>query len=197
MSKFDVSFPEFQRNEGGYVNHPDDPGGPTNKGVTLANFRKYVKPNGTVEDLKKISNDQVKTVFRVQYWDKSRGEELPWGVGHVVGDFGINSGPSRANKHLQAAVGVTQDGVIGPATLAAVSAANPLEVIKKVSESRRKFVRGLKNYPSFKNGWERRIDEAEAFATSLVKESSTEQKVTENIFVKILLAILRLFIRSV
>jgi lysozyme family protein len=68
------------KHEGGFVDHPKDPGGATNKGITIANFRRYVKPNGTVADLKKLTTDQAKTVYRRMYWDAVHGSELPDGI---------------------------------------------------------------------------------------------------------------------
>ena len=78
--------------EGGWSNHPSDPGGATNLGVTIATFRRYVKQNGTIADLKALTVDQAKTVYRRQYWDAVSGAELPDGVDFAVFDFGVNSG---------------------------------------------------------------------------------------------------------
>lgn len=108
--------------EGGWSDHPKDPGGATMKGVTLANFRRYVKPNATKDDLRKITDDQISTVYRKYYWDAVSGAELPDGVDYAVFDFAVNSGPARAAKYLQAIVGTAQDGKIGPATLTATRA---------------------------------------------------------------------------
>ena len=84
--------------EGGYVNLKSDPGGATNLGVTIATFRRYVKPSGTIADLKALTVDQAKTVYRRQYWDAVSGAELPDGVDFAVFDFGDNS---RAVSHLE------------------------------------------------------------------------------------------------
>jgi lysozyme family protein len=107
------------KSEGGFVNLKADPGGPTNRGITLANFRAYIKPNGTIEDLKNLTVEQAGVCYRRQYWDAICGAELPDGVDYATFDFCVNSGPSRAAKYLQAVVGVVQDGRIGPATVKA------------------------------------------------------------------------------
>jgi len=110
------------KSEGGWSDNPVDPGGATMKGVTLANFRRYVKADASKDDLRKISDAQLATVYRRFYWDAVAGAELPGGVDYAVFDFAVNSGPGRAAKYLQAAVGAAQDGRIGPATLSAVGA---------------------------------------------------------------------------
>ncbi|RUY74008.1 glycoside hydrolase family 108 protein, partial [Mesorhizobium sp. M7A.F.Ca.CA.001.10.2.1] len=109
------------KSEGLWSDNPADPGGATMKGVTLTNFRRYVKADATKADLRKISDAQVATVYRRFYWDAVAGAELPDGVDYAVFDFAVNSGPGRAAKYLQAVVGVTQDGRIGPATIAAAN----------------------------------------------------------------------------
>jgi lysozyme family protein len=146
------------KHEGGYVNHPNDPGGPTNLGVTLANFKRYVNPKGTIDDLKKLTVAQAKTVFERQYWDAVRGNQLPSGLDYAVFDFAVNSGPSRAAKFLQAIVGVVQDGVIGPETLKAIEAqGNMVRLVQHLCDKRLAWLRGRKTWPSFGKGWESRV----------------------------------------
>ncbi|TIU89696.1 MAG: hypothetical protein E5W03_03195, partial [Mesorhizobium sp.] len=107
------------KSEGGWSDNPADPGGATMKGVTLANFRRYVKADATKADLRRISDAQLAVVYRRFYWDALAGALLPDGIDYAVFDFAVNSGPGRAAKYLQAVLGVVQDGRIGPATLAA------------------------------------------------------------------------------
>ncbi|TGS63025.1 hypothetical protein EN844_24655 [Mesorhizobium sp. M3A.F.Ca.ET.201.01.1.1] len=147
------------QSEGGWSDNPADPGGATMKGVTLANFRRYVKADATKADLKKISDDQVATVYRRFYWDAVAGAELPDGVDYAVFDFAVNSGPGRAAKYLQAACGPTivQDGRIGPATLAKVRAKPPAVLIDTICDARLKFLERLPTWPTFGKGWQRRI----------------------------------------
>lgn len=145
------------KHEGGFVNHPRDPGGATNKGVTLATFRRYVKPKGTVTDLKALTNEQAGVVYRRQYWDAVLGAELPSGVDYAVFDFAVNSGPSRAAKYLQRAVGAKADGRIGPATLAAVRNVPADDLINRLCDSRLAFLKRLRTWPTFGRGWSNRI----------------------------------------
>ncbi|RUV80834.1 hypothetical protein EOA75_32600, partial [Mesorhizobium sp. M1A.F.Ca.IN.022.07.1.1] len=147
------------KSEGGWSDNAADPGGATMKGVTLANFRRFVKADATKADLKKISDEQVATVYRRFYWDAVAGAELPDGVDYAVFDFAVNSGPSRAAKYLQAAcgVGVVQDGRIGPATLAAVRAKPAGVLIDTICNARLKFLERLPTWPTFGKGWQRRV----------------------------------------
>lgn len=153
--------------EGGWSDHPSDPGGATMKGVTLSTFRKYVKPSGTKTDLRNITDDQLATVYRRQYWDAVAGAELPDGVDYAVFDFAVNSGPSRAAKFLQDVAGVTQDGRIGPATLKAIRAKMHATVIHELCDDRLAFLKRLKTWGTFGKGWSRRVTEVRSEALKM------------------------------
>ena len=100
--------------EGGYTNHPSDPGGPTNFGITIYDYRRYVKPGATAADVKAMQVEEAKRIYRAKYWDAQRCDELPAGVDYAVFDYGVNSGIGRSKKVLQRVVGVNADGVLGP-----------------------------------------------------------------------------------
>lgn len=177
-SNFKKALPKFLAHEGGFVNHPSDPGGATNMGVTIANYRRYVKRGGTVADLKNITKEQVATVFKRHYWDKVKADDLPSGVDYCVADFAINSGPSRAAKYLQKAVGAAQDGVIGPKTLAAVSDADPRKVINTVCDERLAFMKRIKGgqlWKTFGKGWSRRVSDVRLVSCMWVNETAPTQ----------------------
>lgn len=164
------------RHEGGYVNHPSDPGGHTNKGITLATFRRYIKPNGTVADLKSISDEQVATCYRRHYWDAVKGDDLPDGIDYAVFDFAVNSGPARAAKYLQAVLGVAQDGAIGPITLAAARRANAVNVINRLCDDRLAFMKRITSggkllWNTFGRGWERRVAEVRAVSLEMAQNA--------------------------
>ena len=155
---------EGLRHEGGYVNHPGDPGGATNKGITIATFRRYIKPGGTIADLKALTTDQAIIVYKRRYWDAVLGDMLPSGVDFAVYDFAINSGPSRAAKYLQKVVEVKQDGKIGPATLAAAEYWPTDAIINAICDERLAFMKRIKNrktgkrlWLTFGTGWGRRV----------------------------------------
>lgn len=159
--------------EGGYVNHPNDPGGPTNFGITqnvLAGWRG--RPVSST-DVKNMSKSEAADIYRANYWRAVRGDDLPAGVDLVVWDYGVNSGPSRAIKALQTALGIKADGFIGAATLDAASKADPSELVRAVTTLRQKFIRGLSTYKTFGKGWEKRIDACRALALSMVRRPAT------------------------
>jgi len=108
-----------------------------------------------------ISDVELEAIYKRNDWAAVRGYELPAGVDLAVFDFGVNSGPSRSIRSLQKVLGVTIDGHIGPATLAAVGCHDPRDLIEQLQDERRRFVRQIRHYPYFKNGWERRITEIE------------------------------------
>lgn len=153
---FGTVMPLILKHEGGYVNHPRDPGGHTNKGVTLATLRRY-KPGATVADLKGISNDLLHQIYKDGYWDQVKAYALPSGVDYAVFDFAVNSGPGRAAKYLQAAVGVKQDGIIGNDTLAAVAKHDPDKLINSICDARMAFLKKLPTWNTFGKGWASRV----------------------------------------
>jgi lysozyme family protein len=158
--------------EGGFANHPKDPGGATMRGVTLANFRRYVDPSGTVADLKAITRDQLEDVYRDHYWHAVKGDDLPSGVDYAVFDFGVNSGPSRAARYLQGVVGVDEDGKIGPVTLQAVRKMKPDDIINKLCDRRMSFLRGLSTWSTFGKGWSSRVSGVRSAALRLANSKS-------------------------
>lgn len=174
VATFDPALELLDEDEGGYVNHPQDKGGPTNRGITLATFRRHIKNNASIADLKAITNEQVKVIYKRGFWDTVHGDELPSGVDYAVFDFSVNSGPSRALKYLQIALqrmGLYKgdiDGLIGPQTHKAVKAADARKLIDVLCDERLKFVRSLSNYPTFGKGWENRIAGVRKDAKALV-----------------------------
>ena len=118
------------KHEGGFVNHPKDPGGATNLGVTIGTAKRLgidVDGDGDTDilDIKKLKPSDAAKVYRAEYWNKIKGDHLPSGVDYAVFDFAVNSGPGRAAEYLQAIAGVAQDGAIGPQTVAAVTKLDP------------------------------------------------------------------------
>ena len=175
---FEKSLTAVLKHEGGYVDHPKDPGGATNKGITIATFRRYVKPNASKRDLKNITKAQVESVYRQHYWDKVRASELPSGVDYAVFDFAVNSGPSRAVKYLQKVVGATEDGKLGPATLQAVSEGNPEQIIEKLCANRLAFLRRLGTWGTFGKGWSRRVEGVLKLALSMAEDKPDQSTPT-------------------
>jgi len=153
--------------EGGWSDHPADPGGATMKGVTIANFRRYVKADATKDDLRKITDAQVATVYRRFYWDAVAGAELPDGVDFATFDFAVNSGPSRAAKYLQGIVGTKQDGRIGPATIKAAQTKPAVAIVNHLCDARMAFLKRLKTWGTFGKGWSSRVSSVRSQALAM------------------------------
>lgn len=156
-NNFEKALALVLEHEGGYVNHPKDPGGATMKGVTQAVYDAYRKMRGRgPQSVKFISNEELRAIYKFQYWDKVQGDFLPSGLDYAVFDFAVNSGVTRAAKYLQAVVGVTQDGQIGARTLAAIT--SPVAAINALCDRRMGFLRSLKNWLTFGKGWKKRVE---------------------------------------
>lgn len=155
--------------EGGFVDHPDDPGGATNKGITHKTYADFLdRPLEDVNELKNIPEEHVQKIYKSGYWDAVRADELPAGVDFCIFDWAVNSGPRRAAKALQKAVGATEDGAIGPMTLAAVEAADATQIVEDVTKEREAFYKSLRTFDTFGKGWLRRNKETRDFALEMV-----------------------------
>ena len=155
--------------EGGYVDHPKDPGGETNLGVTRAVYEQYVGRQVMDGEMKGLTEDDVMPLYKQNYWDRIRGDDLPSGVDWSVMDWGVNSGTSRSAKALQRMVGVTADGGIGPMTLQAVANHDAQDLIEQMHYVRDQFYRSLSTFGTFGNGWTRRNNETKDQALSLMR----------------------------
>lgn len=174
LTNYAKALPLVLKHEGGFVNHPRDPGGATNKGVTIGTLKRLgidVDGDGDsdIVDLRNLRQSDVERVYKLFYWDAVKADQLPSGVDYAVFDFGVNSGPARAAKHLQKVVGAAQDGDIGPKTLALVARADPQDVVTALQDSRLRFLRGLKTWGTFGKGWSRRVAEVRAVALAMAE----------------------------
>jgi lysozyme family protein len=147
--------------EGGFVNHPQDPGGMTNLGCTKTVWEEHCGHPVDEKAMRALTPADVAPLYKRKYWDKVQGDELPNGVDYLVFDAAINSGPGRAAKWLQACVGVEPDGGIGPKTLAAVWACNPKQLVEDYTKRRLSFLMDLPTWDTFGRGWTRRVNEVE------------------------------------
>jgi len=169
---WDKAFGQVIAYEGGYVNHPKDPGGPTNRGITQATLGRYLGRAATIDEVKALTKESVKPIYRRYFWDALRCDELPGGVDLAVYDFGVNSGTGRAARYLQSVVGVHQDGRIGPATVAAVNKYSAEEVVKRLVAKRRGFLMGLKMWRTFGKGWNRRLVSVQTASLAMAPPST-------------------------
>jgi len=149
------------KHEGGYVNHPADPGGMTNLGVTKRVWEEWVGHEVDETTRRALTPAQVAPLYKTKYWDKIRGDDLPDGVDYAVFDAAVNSGPGRAAKWLQACVNVEPDGGIGPKTLAAVAAFKG-DLVDDYSKRRLSFLMDLPHWATFGKGWSRRVAEVQS-----------------------------------
>ena len=147
--------------EGGFVNHPADPGGMTNLGVTKKVWEEWVGHPVDEKQMRNLTPEKVAPLYRAKYWNKIKADELPTGVDYVVFDAAVNSGPGRAAKWLQACVGVDPDGGIGPKTLAAVRAFDTNQLIEDYAKRRLSFLIDLPTWNTFGKGWGRRVAEVQ------------------------------------
>ena len=156
---FDKCLSMLLHHEGGFVDHPDDPGGATNLGVTQKVYEEWVGHKVTIEDMKNLDFTKVAPIYRKNYFDGVRFDDLPSGVDWSVVDWGVNSGPKRAARALQRIIGSTADGAIGPKTLQAVNDMEPRAIIEKMHDARQRFYERLSTFETFGRGWTRRNKE--------------------------------------
>ncbi|MDO9414013.1 MAG: glycosyl hydrolase 108 family protein [Pseudolabrys sp.] len=109
---FSAALARLLQHEGGYTNHPSDPGGPTNFGITIHDYRKYVKAGGTAADVKAMSLGEANRIYRTKYWDAQRCDDLPAGVDYAVFDYGVNSGIGRSGKVLRRCLKLPDDSSV-------------------------------------------------------------------------------------
>jgi len=145
--------------EGGFVNHPDDPGGITNLGVTKKVYEGWVDREVTEQEMRDLTKEDVAPIYKSNYWDRCKCNSLESGLDFTIFDWAVNSGPGRAAKALQKSVGATEDGAIGPATLALVSNNGVENLIEDVSRQRQLFYESLNTFDTFGRGWTRRNKE--------------------------------------
>ena len=157
--------------EGGYVWHPDDPGGETNHGVTRSVYEEYIGRPVEDGEMKRLTQEDVYPIYQKNYWNRIKGDELPSGVDWAVFDWCVNSGVGRSAKALQKIIGATQDGGIGPKTLATLAQHDPKEIIEKMHDERQNFYEGLSTFKTFGKGWTRRNQETKEASLQILQNA--------------------------
>lgn len=154
--------------EGGYSNHPADPGGPTNYGITLADAKAYWKKNATALDVQNMPKDVAVDIYRCKYWKTPQYDcdKLDAGLDLCVFDFGVNSGPARAKKYLDGLKGKTVE-----------------EKINELCDKRLAFLRGLSIYSTFGQGWENRVKDIRKQALAMAKGGSSAGPVAGGVII--------------
>jgi lysozyme family protein len=168
QSNWEKAFEQMLASEGGYVNHPSDPGGMTNLGVTKRVWEEWVGRESNEKEMRSLTPEMVAPLYKRKFWDACHCDLLPSGVDYLVFDFAVNAGPGRSAKILQTAVGVPADGGIGPITIAAVKAQDPAELVEKFSDAKEAFYRSLNTFETFGKGWLNRVAAVKIKANTLL-----------------------------
>lgn len=151
MSDFDIAFEHIIGHEGGYVNNPNDPGGETKYGISKRSY-----PH---EDIKNLTLARAKFLYKRDFWNVIYGDEWPFAIAEPLFDAAVNSGPTRAIKWMQMAVGTPADGIIGPETRASVAQIQPPVVAARMMGHRLDYMNSLGSWRHFSKGWAQRIAE--------------------------------------
>lgn len=157
------------KSEGGFVDHPQDPGGMTNLGITRKSLEEWLGHDVDEKFMRKLTPEMAAPFYEQKYWRPCYGEVLPRGLDFVVFSMGVNAGPGRSVKLLQQSIGCVPDGIIGLRTRGLISDSNIATLIAKFSETRREYYRALKTFPVFGKGWLARVDREESEALNMAK----------------------------
>jgi lysozyme family protein len=168
LSNFKPSLALVIKAECGFVNHPRDPGGMTNLGVTRNVWREWTKRDVDEAEMRALTPELVEPMYKAKYWDAVKADDLPRGIDYAVFDAAVNMGPGRAARLLQAALGVTADGVIGRATIAAATAADPAELLEAFSLGKEAFYQSLPTFGTFGKGWLNRVAHVQDAAEQMI-----------------------------
>ena len=162
---FDQCLTWLLAHEGGFVDHPNDPGGMTNKGITARVYSQWLADTMdgdteiTEEVMRNIPDNHVEQIYREEYWNRVAGDKLTAGLDWSVFDWAVNSCVGRSARTLQKIVAVTADGGIGPQTLAAVDEHDTEQLSTDMFSRRQAFYERLKTFEHFGKGWTRRNEE--------------------------------------
>lgn len=170
---FDTIIVGVLASEGGYVDHPSDPGGATNLGITRATLARWRKVSPVTalpkQEVKNLTREEAIQIYKAFYWDAVLADQLPSGLDYAVFDFCVNSGPARAVINLQRLLGVADDGVIGPITLNALAKVKDLStLIHRYQDDRLKFLKALSTFPVFGKGWTTRVQKVRDVSLGLL-----------------------------
>ena len=176
LDKFDACHAITAKWEGGWSDHPADPGGKTMYGITQATLSSWLGRPASATEIRSLTKQQALAIYRDRYWKRVSGDQLPPGVDLCVYDFGVNSGPERAVKSLQTALGVKADGWIGELTLAALRDRDPRDLINVLCDRRLSFLKSLPTWGKFGKGWANRV--ADVRKRALVMSGASNQIAT-------------------
>ena len=154
MSKnFQKSLKRVLKHEGGYVNHPSDPGGETNFGITKSTARSY----GYHGSMRTIPMTVVEKIYKSQYWDAMSCENFDFALAYQLFDAAVNHGLLNARKILQRTIKVKDDGIIGAVSLAAIRQLDTADLVQMFNAERISFYTRISTFPTFGRGWMNRM----------------------------------------
>lgn len=153
--------------EGGFTNDPQDPGGATNMGITLATLSHWRGDDCVPNDVRNLTRSEATEIYYGLYWQALQCGALPMGVDLQVFDFGVNAGAGRSAKMLQAALAVTTDGLVGPVTVHAACDADAGFLVGRLSDQQEVYYRALPTFSSFGVGWLSRLERRRTVALSM------------------------------
>jgi lysozyme family protein len=164
---YDRALARLLADEGGYSNHPRDPGGPTNFGITIADYRRYAKPGATAADVRAMTVAEAVAIYRAKYWDAMSCDGLPAGVDYAVFDYGVNSGVARAGKVLRRLLALSdQTSAVTADVIAAAGRADACRLVAQICDERLAFLQRLPTWDTFGRGWGRRVAGVRAAASA-------------------------------
>ena len=175
INNFENALDLVLKSEGGFEtqstdsgNHlPDGRAGSTNLGVTQANWETYVGHPVTWNDMKALTREKVAPFYKRKYWDVVHGDDLPTPIDYMAFDLAVNTGPGRAIKLLQEAIGTTPDGSLGPLSLSAIHSIPVKLLVERFTDTKEKFYKSLNN-PTYEHGWLNRVASVEVSALKMI-----------------------------
>lgn len=187
---FEAVHPFIAKWEGGFVNHPQDPGGATNFGITIDTLSRWRGTKASVADVRNMSVEEARQIFYANYWMPLRADEMPLSVALMTYNAGVNSGPSRGAKLLQRALNdhgqnLEVDGRIGARTVAAIYKVDERRLVDSFAGAHENFYRGLSGFGTFGKGWLNRLFDVTAGARGFVGVTPTAQPEIETTTVEV------------
>ena len=154
---FEVCLPITLKHEGGWSDHPADPGGATMKGVTLATYRSHFGAGKSKADLRAITTGELRHIYRIGYWTPVGAENMAAGVDLAVFDAAVNSGPGRAKQWY---------------AKARQSGGDAVALVRRVCDVRMGFLQALRTWGTFGKGWTRRVADVRARGESMARKAA-------------------------
>jgi lysozyme family protein len=170
----------LSQHEGGYSNHPSDPGGPTNHGITIYDANRYLNPalsdnppwrQSDLDFMRALTYEQSSAIYKPKYWDALQCDRLESGVDYAVFDYGVNSGVGRSGRVLRRVLRLPDDtSNIDEQVIMAANARPAADLVKAICDERMRFLQGLRTWPVFGKGWGRRVNEVRSYGLNIARD---------------------------